>query len=277
MADEDELRWDLAGPLTAIEADVEAALAGLPHDPVELCRAAQGLVMLPDLAPAFGLPDDRQEERAIRSASAVLRRALELDPSPVGAARAAPHRVIGTCRHFALLSCAFLRHRSIPARARCGFASYFEPELHVDHWITEYRADDGRWIRIDPEILGFDVVEHPEDLAPGAFLTGGEAWTLIREGGADPETFGVAGTDHAWGIAEVRGNAIRDLASLNKVEALPWDEWGGMRSSYEGTSGPSFDALIDDVAAACASADPDVVRALYESDDLRVPHTLLGS
>lgn len=61
------------------------------------------------------------------------------------------------------------------------------------------------------------------------------------------------------------------------MEALPWDEWGGMRSSYEGTSGPSFDALIDDVAAACASADPDVVRALYESDGLRVPDPLLGS
>lgn len=270
------LRWDEAGPLTAIDVDLIDALAELPHDPIDVCRVAQGLLMLPDLAPAFGLPDDRADERSIRSASAVLRRALELDPSPVGHEREPVHRVIGTCRHFALLSTALLRHRSIPARARCGFAGYFVPGKQVDHWIIEYRDDGGRWVRVDPEILDLDVVDQPDDLPPGEFLTGGEAWRLIRESGADPSDFGVDGVVHAWGIAEVRGNTIRDLAALNKVETLPWDEWGRMTRSYEGETDAAFDALIDEVAAACASGDPARVEETYAREDLRVPSALRG-
>ncbi|MCA2211786.1 transglutaminase-like domain-containing protein [Wangella sp. NEAU-J3] len=38
-----------------------------------------------------------------------------------------------TCRHFAVLACALLRHRGIPARARCGFATYFQPGKGLDH------------------------------------------------------------------------------------------------------------------------------------------------
>ncbi len=128
---------------------------------------------------------------------------------------------------------------------------------------------------VDSEILGFEFVDHPEDLAPGEFLTGGEAWTLLKDSGADSMDFGVDGAPHAWGIAEVRGNAIRDLASLNKVETLPWDEWGRMRLSYGGKAGPAFDALIDDLAAVCASADPVHLRSAYASEDLSVPDELL--
>ena len=125
-------------------------------------------------------------------------------------------RVVGTYRHFAVLSCAFLRHRGIPARARCGFASYFVADSFLDHWILEYRRPiDERWVRVDPEILGFDFMRTPEDRVGGAFLCGGEAWPLCRRGEADPSRFGVLGVPYAWGIAEVRGNAVRDLAALN--------------------------------------------------------------
>jgi len=95
------LRWDRAGPLTVIDADLAPALAELPEDPVGLCRAAQGLVMLPHLAPAFDIPDDRQAERSIRPTSAVMRRLLDLDPAPFDQTRAPDMRVIGTCRQFA--------------------------------------------------------------------------------------------------------------------------------------------------------------------------------
>ncbi|WP_269803231.1 transglutaminase domain-containing protein [Streptomyces sp. Go-475] len=46
------------------------------------------------------------------------------------------HRVVGTCRHFAILACAFLRARGIPARARCGFGTYCAEGRGLDHWIT---------------------------------------------------------------------------------------------------------------------------------------------
>lgn len=89
------LRWEQAGPLTTIDEDLGAALAGLPAAPVGLCRVAQGLVMLPHLAAEFGIPDDRQEERSIRSTADVLRRALQLDGAPIEQARSPDRRVIG--------------------------------------------------------------------------------------------------------------------------------------------------------------------------------------
>ena len=42
-----------------------------------------------------------------------------------------------------------MRYRGIAARVRCGFATYFQVGQGLDHWITEYRNRDGRWVRID--------------------------------------------------------------------------------------------------------------------------------
>ena len=114
-------------------------------------------------------------------------------------------------------------------------------------------------------------MDSPQDLSPGEFLSGGEAWSLCRQGLADPSKFGVDGFPDAWGIGEVRGNAIRDLAALNKVEMLPWDEWGRMKASYDGDTGPDYDELMDTIAATYASDDKAVIEQLYDSDDLAVP------
>jgi hypothetical protein len=168
-----------------------------------------------------------------------------------------------------------LRYRGIAARARCGFATYFVPGRSVDHWVIEYwHPGDRRWVRADTEILGLDLVPEPGDLRPGEFLTGGEAWDRCCRGDADPGSFGVYGTEN-WGPAEIRGNAVRDLAALNKVEMLPWDSWGQMEASYDGETGADYDELIDTVAAVCASADHAAIRALYASDGLPVPADLI--
>lgn len=63
---------------------------------------------------------------------------LALDPAPLSVAREPEKRVIGTCRQFAVRSCALLRYRGIPARVRCGFATYFQSGKGLDHWSTEY-------------------------------------------------------------------------------------------------------------------------------------------
>ena len=75
--------------------------------------------------------------------------------------------------------------------------------------------------------------------------------------------------------AEIRGNAVKDLAALNKVEMLPWDEWGRMTASYEGRTGAEYDELIDVVAEVCAGDDTAAMVALYESEDLAVPTELI--
>ena len=87
-------------------------------------------------------------------------------------------------------------------------------------------------------------------------------------------SFGVDGTEN-FGPGEIRGNAIRDLAALNKVEMLPWDEWGRMTASYQGETGADYDALMDKIAAVCAAGDADDVARLYASEDLAVPRKLI--
>ncbi|MFD8394928.1 hypothetical protein ACFV2N_38510 [Streptomyces sp. NPDC059680] len=92
----------------------------------------------------------------------------------------------------------------------------------------------------------------------------------------DPDTFGAAGTDHAWGWAEICGNAVRDLAALCKHETLPWDEWGRMTAAYADKTGPEYDQLIDKVAAACAKDDPLALTRLFVDEDLAVSQRIVG-
>jgi hypothetical protein len=269
------VRYDVGEGFTAISSDVESLLLGLPSTPVEICRVAQGLIVDPILAGGFGIPAERFDERSIRSASEILRTLKNHDGRTVDQERPFTSRVVGTCRNFAVMACALLRYRGIPARCRAGFASYFVKDTFVDHWVIEYRnLVEGRWVRVDPEILGFEAVPNPADLADGEFLTGGEAWVLCRRGLADPMMFGVDGFPDNFGIGEIRGNLIRDLAALNKVETLPWDEWGPMAASYAGETGPDFDELMDAVADTCASENEQAIRAMYASHDLEVPASL---
>lgn len=263
------------GPLTGLEGIDPASLGNLGDDPVEICAPVHTLVIQPGNAESLGRPADRRATNQVRPAAKLVEALLALDPAPLTTPREPHKRVVGSCRHFAVISCALLRQQGVAARVRCGFATYFQPGQSLDHWITEYRNDvDGRWVRVDPEILGGQVLTQPDDLGPNEFLTGGEAWSAFRGGDIDATTFGVYGTDN-WGAAEIRGNAVKDLAALNKVEMLPWDEWGRMTAAYNGETGPDYDQLLDTVAAVCAADELAAVTALYEHDDLRVPTNLV--
>jgi Transglutaminase-like superfamily len=268
--------YSVPGPLTDLATVRPPALERIPYEPVDVCRPAHTLVIQPGDAKSLGLPDARFAENQLRPAAALIEALLTLGSAPLDVPRSPDRRVIGTCRHFAVLSCALLRRRGTAARVRCGFATYFQPGHGLDHWITEYwHEQDKRWVRIDSEYLGRSIKATPEDLHPGQFLTGGEAWQAFRVGGIDAAKFGVYGTGN-WGPAEIRGNAIRDLAALNKVEMLPWDEWGRMGASYKGETGADYDELIDTIADVCAADDPAAVAELYAGDELRVPQELIG-
>jgi hypothetical protein len=244
--------YSVPGPLTGLRPDQIRLAESLPADPRAICKAVQSLVIQPRDAPAAGIPDERIPEKNLRSAAAIIDALIAQDPRPLSEPRTAGRRVVGTCRHFATLATALLRFRGVPARARCGFGAYFVKGRNLDHWVIEYRpAEDARWIRLE-------------------FLTGGEAWQWYRTGEVDGDLFGVGGPDPVWGPGEIRGNAIRDLAALNKVEMLPWDEWSRMDDSYQGRTGPDFDALMDEIAA---TTDPE---GLYLKEDLAVPEELIN-
>ena len=267
--------YSVPGPLTDLSAVLPAVLDAARTDPVGICALVGPLVIQPDEAEALGVGEQRLEERNIRPAAGLVSALLDVDSAPIGMPREPARRVVGTCRHFSVLACALLRLRGIPARARCGFATYFQPGKGLDHWVIEYRQEDGGpWRRLDVEYLGRPLPVNAADLRPGEFLTGGEAWAAHRSGRIDAAQFGVYGTQN-WGPAEIRGNAIRDLAALNKVEMLPWDEWGRMTVSYRGETDASYDQLMDEIAQVTAADDALAAADLYGSQDLTVPAELV--
>jgi Transglutaminase-like superfamily len=269
------------GPMTTLELSPTAA-EGLPADPLGLCGIARSLIIHEFMtASLYGIevPADRAGEVETRPVSAIVDCILRLDSRPLVEPRSPDRRMIGNCRQFSTLTVSLLRRAGIPARARCGFGTYFEAGKYIDHWIIEYwDTDRGDWRRVDSQLdqaqhdalsIDFDATDVP----PDRFLPGGDAWQLCRDGRADPDLFGIA---EFWGEMMIRGNVVRDLASLNKMELLPWDGWGLM-DRVDKIGEDAADRLTDDVAVATVAGDWDTMRRLYEGNDLlRVPGTILS-
>jgi hypothetical protein len=147
-----------------------------------------------------------------------------------------------------------LRHKGIPARARCGFGTYFDPDQNVDHWVGEYwNPSKKRWLMIDPQLDSFqtealNIKFNPLDVPPDEFLTAGKAWKMCRSGEADPDKFGIF---DMHGLRFVWGNVVRDFLALNKVEILPWDGGWGFLDQKISDPLPDNETLVlyDKVAA----------------------------
>jgi hypothetical protein len=271
----DGIDYTKPGSLTALDTIAPQMLAGMGSDPVAICAPVHLLVLQPSDAEMLELSTERFATNQLRPAAHLVEALLDLQRRPLREPRSAEMRVVGTCRHFAVLSCALLRYHGVASRVRCGFATYFQPGQSLDHWITEYwNIREQRWVRVDSEVLGAEIIDHAHDLRPGDFLSGGEAWAAYRSGDVDASTFGVYGTDN-FGPAKIRGNLVKDLAALNKVEMLPWDEWGRMTAAYAGETGADYDELLDTVTAVCATDDDRTVADTYGHDDLRVPGNLV--
>jgi len=224
----------------------------LPREIPSLCKVVQGLMIHIFWAKHYNVEhdDSRQAEVQLRYITQKLARIMELDPRPLTETRQPAQRLVGNCRDFSLLLTAMLRYQGIPARARCGFARYFEPNHYEDHWVCEYwHGEQNRWVLVDAQLdelqchklsVQFDPLDVPRD----QFIVGGQAWQLCRTGQADPETFGIFDMHGLW---FVRGNFVRDVAALNKMELLPWDSWGIMEGSDETLSAEDL-AWLDQVA-----------------------------
>ena len=254
----------------------------LPTSIYDLVRIVQGVTIHVFWAERYGVKHtpERQAEVQLRTMPRRLERTLGLDPRPLSEPRALEQKLVGNCRDHSLLLAAMLRHQGVPARARCGFGAYFMPNHYEDHWVTEYwNQDQARWVLVDAQLdaLQCDVMKipfNPLDVPRDQFLVGGAAWGLCRSGAADPEQFGIF---DMHGLGFIRGNLVRDVAALNKVELLPWDCWGVILS--ESLDDPSDLALLDEAAALTSGDVPDWerVRALYENDPrLRVDGSILS-
>jgi len=264
------------GPITDPRAEANA-FAGLPADLRALTRIVQDLVFhyfADQHVLGWTPPKERLPEIDARTVPAMLARLRTLDPRPLTEPRPPERRILGCCPDFTVLLCAMARHQGIPARARVGFATYFEPGFHTDHEIVEWwDAGQQRWRLVDPELsqrhvahfkIGFDPFDVPRD----AFLVGGRAWQLCRAGQADPDSFGLdPRAPQPRGLGFVRSHLVQDLAALNKLELLLWDIWGLMRAE-PGAALPLLDEAAERTQAADGFAD---VRRLYATPGFTVP------
>ncbi|MDY6875585.1 MAG: transglutaminase-like domain-containing protein [Chloroflexota bacterium] len=254
---------------------------GLPTHISALCHVVQGVLLHIFWTGRYGveLSEERKQEVNIRQVSHMLARIREMDDQPLTVARPPGKRLVGNCRDFSTLLCAMLRHQGVPARARCGFGTYFEPGHYEDHWVCEYwNTDEERWVLVDAQLdalqrKALQIRFDPHDVPRDQFLVGGKAWQMCRTGEAAPDNFGIFDMHGMWFI---RGDLVRDLVSLNKTEVLPWDSWGLIAKEEQGLSAEDT-ALLDHIAALTLAIAVDdkafsEVRAIYENDErLRLP------
>lgn len=256
------------GPVTGLGNHAHLA-AALPADIGGMRDIVQGLLLHVFWAERQGvhLTEDRRAELNLRRVDRQLERLLALDSSPLSLARPLERRLVGNCRDFSTLMAGLLRARGIPARARCGFATYFRPDSFEDHWTCEcWDAGASRWRLVDAQLdafqrekLGIDF--DPLDVPRNRFLRGGAAWLACRAGAADPERFGIHDMHGPW---FVRGDLVRDFMALNKVELLPWDHgWGHLAGEDEAAH-----PLMDRIARLAEAPDESFreIRSLFAAD-----------
>ncbi len=270
------------GPLTDLSL-FKAQLADLPDSAAELAGVVQGLMLHIFWAGRYGemLTTCRKEEVNIRSAADKLKRIFEIDPAPLTQPCQPGQRLIGNCRDFSVLMAAFLKYKGFPARARCGFATYFIKGKYEDHWVVEYwHASQTRWVMLDVQLDAFQreqlkIAFDPLDMPAGQFLPAGEAWQMCRKGQADPLKFGI---QRYHGMEFILGDVQRDLLALNRIEVLPWDIWGLNGKRFKALTRDDL-ALIDRIALFTRLPDSPLamIRQLYEEHPLlHVPQTWLS-
>jgi hypothetical protein len=274
------------GPMTAPGAHAEE-FSRLPRDVAGLCEVVQGLLIHRDIAPFLydlKLTEAQRDDGHIRPVAQMLTRIHQLDSRPITVARDYGGRLPSVCRHFSLMLSSMLRYQGIPARARCGFGAYFNAGKFEDHWVCEYwNAAESRWILVDAQMdavqrNAFKLDFSPLDVPRDRFIIAGDGWQMCRSGRADSAAFGLTHINLS-GLGFVEGNVIRDLASLNRMEMLPWDVWG-MMDIDEAALTEEKRTLIDRVAALTIAGDERFgeMREIYESDDrLRVPPVVFNA
>lgn len=289
----------------------------LSVEPGAIYQVVQALIVHDSWVGQYGEKYDASHEypQKIAYMEDLLAKALELDQSSLAIPRHPRDRVIGCCREFATLMCAFLRAKQIPARSRCGFAVYFSWDgRYEDHWICEY-WDGKSWRMVDPQLDPFQQSSiiswvkgvsadenainkaksfNPRKLQAEDFIPAGKAWKLCREGKADPEKFGISAPIRPeWGITSlygmwfIRGQLLRDFAALNKVETIPylvrickgldWKPWRLVAAKDSELSADDLE-LLDTIAEYTLHTDEcfDKIREAYTSNkELAVPDEIL--
>ncbi|WP_244590662.1 transglutaminase domain-containing protein [Xenorhabdus mauleonii] len=248
-----------------------AALDALPDDVDGLIGAVQNLLIHYQTDKAKLSPEiiaARSAEVDLRWTETMLARLIQLQDGNLLYPREPVKRLLCTCRDFAVLLCAFMRHKQISARVRYGFAhDQYKPERPMhDHVLVEY-WDGQQWryaesrLHVLPEpLLDIEQTNFPHEL----FFSGGEIWRQIRTGSLRERAFSGYHFDDDYGQWTVRNLFLLDMTSLCDYEPLMWDAWGVLLEEKPGARVTHADqlALLDSLAQRdpCDASDCEALR-----------------
>lgn len=197
------------------------------------------------------IPKHRRHEQSLRYVPAILDHCMQLYNAPLTVPRHWSKQLMVSCRDYAILSCAILKCKGIPARCRYAFNGHIWPAFYHDQVIVEH-WDGYRWRRMDPRTKQ-DRLEHSDsyqgmqvfDLPTQQCPLAAEVWLACRSGQADPKQFGAGLQKQFHGLSYIRNAMLHDQRMLAQQESLPWDLWGDMHVDDPNHQAAHYDRLAN--------------------------------
>lgn len=259
--------------------DFKVTIEKLPGSIEALCSFVQNNLIHSYWIDHYGCKIDdhvRLTEMQIRYANDILNASESKSRLSITEKHSPESKIVSVCRDFSLILCAVLREKGIPARIRCGFSKYLTPGRFEDHWVCEYwHNSENRWVMADAqldevhsEVLNFKFNKY--DVPPSEFIFAGKAWQLCRSQQENPEKFGIF---NLGGLPFIKGNVIRDLYALRKVELMAWDTgWGILKNYTQSIQNEEELELLDELAAlSCKSDAIGAEKAINSIEEIKLP------
>lgn len=270
------------GPMTEVKT-MRKMVTDIPPDVAVIVDYVQRILLHSHWSRAYGveLTEERRREPMLRSFEEKLVFLSRRGFQHVSDQRSLQDKMIGICRDFSVAAAALCREAGIPARARCGFATYFEPGKYIDHWVLEYWNEvEQRWVMVDPQLDELQrrtlrISLDPLDVGEEHFLTGPKAWLTCRRGQADPDLFGIY---QWWGYVYLSCNLILDVNALLKMPMQPWDGWRGYKTLPIDEWTEKDFAVMDELAALALAVDEnfrEFSQSVLDNEDIKVPSDLI--
>ena len=194
--------------------DYEYLYENLPDSLPELCNLIKSQFIHPyDELPKYReqIPKERWNE-ALKypTVKSILEGLLSYNSSGLVKDRKLEDRLVLGCRHNAILLASILKYRGIPARVRCGHATYLIPGFHTSHTICEvWNENDKRWMLVDPGTVMIDFSREKFDFS-------NDLWLKMQNEEIDPNLYGIPG--RYTGLVSILGKVSPDLASILGTE-----------------------------------------------------------
>lgn len=217
-------------------------VAGLSDNITEICKCVRNVIEHYHGLNSNKIKSTRLRDIDIRYNYKILECISEKSYKNIYQAIAFKDKVIGTCRSQALLTCGILREKSIAARIRYCYNTYFFNDFNHEQVVVEYWSfEKEKWVMIDPAVhdailkkrkiaVNFDFHDVPSNKS----MAISTAWLACRNGKLDANLFG-AYSNHrkSYGLGYMRMKLYQDLACLNKIEVIEWDRWGTTLNNCE--------------------------------------------